>query len=286
MVDSDPSDGSYPLPPSPSLLAKSLVDWFHAAARDLPWRTERSLYRTVVSEFMCQQTQIATVLPYFERWMEVFPDFEHLARAGDEQVMALWAGLGYYSRALRLRDLARVISPYDEVPRDAASWEKFPGVGPYTAAAITSIAFDTPSVVIDGNVIRILTRLAGIDEQFSSNQEAAKRVRDLAESLLPSEKPGVFNEAMMELGATVCTRHHPQCLLCPWTEACQARISGTQKELPRFAPRKTRELFWTRYLIQDGNRLLLGRGTLPVGNLLGLWELPLDSWLPAVPGDR
>ena len=142
-------------------MRKNLVDWFEDNKRPLPWRESPSLYATVVSEFMLQQTQVKTVLPYWSRWMERFPDFRALAEAEESVVLKHWEGLGYYSRARYLHRLARKIRDLDPIPRDTASWLQFKGVGPYTAAAITSIAFGTPAACVDGNVIRILSRILG-----------------------------------------------------------------------------------------------------------------------------
>src|SRR5688572_1441670 len=193
----------------------SLLGWYRAHARTLPWRQQPSLYKTVVSEFMLQQTQVKTVLPYFARWLEALPDFAALAAADEARVLKLWEGLGYYSRARNLHRLAQIIAALPAPPRTAAEWRELPGVGPYTAAAITSISFATPAACVDGNVVRILARLTADATLYRDSGTAAKAFTPLADALLPVAHPGAHNQAMMELGATVCFRQNPLCLTCP-----------------------------------------------------------------------
>ena len=202
-------------------LRSALLAWYAEAGRDLPWRSEPSLYKTVVSEFMLQQTQIKTALPYFHRWLKRFPDFEHLARAQTETVLKYWEGLGYYNRARNLQKLARALVAAESVPDSLEAWQELPGVGPYTAAAIASIAQNTPAAVVDGNVVRVLARLSACDESFSGNAAAVTSFRPLADALLDPKAPGDFNQAMMELGATVCTKAKPQCEGCPLNSVCR-----------------------------------------------------------------
>ena len=168
--------------PSPALIAsatafrEALISWYDLNARDLPWRREPSTYKTVVSEFMLQQTQVKTALPYFAAWLKAYPDFKSLAAASEEQVLKSWEGLGYYSRARNLRQLAQEVAaiPEGELPTDAKSWLAFPGVGPYAAAAICSISFSDPSAVVDGNVVRILSRLTADETAYKTSTDAAK----------------------------------------------------------------------------------------------------------------
>ncbi|HYP15695.1 MAG TPA: A/G-specific adenine glycosylase, partial [Opitutus sp.] len=188
-----------------------LLGWYRAAARPLPWRSDPSPYKTVVSEFMLQQTQVKTVLPYFARWLEALPDFRTLAAAPEARVLKLWEGLGYYSRARNLHKLAQAVAARPQLPRTAAEWRELPGVGPYTAAAITSISFAAPAACVDGNVVRILARLTADGTPFRDSASAAKAFTPLAESLLTQSSPGDHNQAMMELGATVCFRQKPRC---------------------------------------------------------------------------
>src|SRR5688572_8795964 len=168
----------------------SLLGWYRVHARVLPWREAPSLYKTVVSEFMLQQTQVKTVLPYFARWLEALPDFAALAAADETRVLRLWEGLGYYSRARNLHRLARAIVSLPTPPRTPAEWQELPGVGPYTAAAITSISFAAPAACVDGNVVRILARLTANHSEFRDSASAAKAFTPLAEVLVSSDSPG------------------------------------------------------------------------------------------------
>ncbi len=193
---------------------KALLGWYRQSARPLPWRTAPSVYKTVVSEFMLQQTQVKTVLPYFARWMAELPDFAALAVASEARVRKLWEGLGYYARARNLHRLARVLAAQAELPRTADSWAELPGIGPYTAAAVASMGFGAAAACVDGNVVRVLARLTGDRTEFRDSATAAKTFTPLAERLLSTDSPGDHNQAMMELGATVCLRQNP---LCPDT---------------------------------------------------------------------
>ena len=203
-----------------------LLDWYDREHRKLPWRVEPSLYRTVVSELMCQQTQIATVLPYFDRWMQDLPDFEALAAAPEEKVLKLWEGLGYYSRARNLQKLAKALVEMESYPTDAKSWQKLPGIGPYTAAAIASIHNGQTIAVVDGNVIRVISRLLADDREFKDGPSAAKLLQDTANELQESACPGNYNQATMELGALICTKHNPLCTVCPVVDLCAAASTG------------------------------------------------------------
>jgi A/G-specific adenine glycosylase len=202
---------------------KDLLDWYRLHQRPLPWRQEVSPYRTVVSEFMCQQTQIVTVLPYFARWMQAFPDWFALASAPESDVLKLWEGLGYYRRARNLQALARIlVKDYaGKIPHERDQLLKLPGIGPYTAGAVASIAFQQPVPVLDGNVERVLTRVFAISEDIT-RPSTKKQLWLLAETLLNKAVPGDYNQALMELGALICTPTKPQCLLCPLKISCQA----------------------------------------------------------------
>lgn len=248
--------------------------WYLGNARALPWRLQPSVYRTVVSEFMCQQTQIATVLPYFQRWTQRWPDFACLAAATPEDVLSAWQGLGYYSRAQRLHQLARAWCAAEVKPVAAGQWQKFPGIGPYTAAAIASIHFDEAVAVVDGNVIRVLSRFAGLDETFSHQQAAAKALAPLAAQMLDRSDPGTHNQAMMELGALVCTKARPSCLLCPLRPDCVAYQQGNAAQLPRIrraVPVARRVL--RLWCVREGC-LLLERYAPTAKRLANLCELP------------
>ncbi len=197
--------------------SKALLTWYDCNRRELPWRHTRDPYAIWVSEIMLQQTQVATVIGYYQRWMITFPTITTLAEANLDQVLALWQGLGYYSRARSLHHAAGIIK--DElgnvIPHTAAALRKLPGIGAYTSAAIASIAFGEPIAVVDGNVIRVLSRLYDLSDDVTRAATKNKIAR-LAQELLNNERPGDFNQAMMELGATICTPHSPLCDVCPW----------------------------------------------------------------------
>jgi A/G-specific adenine glycosylase len=266
--------------PAAAAFRKALLAWFARHRRPLPWRTEVSAYRTVVSELMCQQTQVATVIPYFERWVGRWPDFAALARAREAEVLAAWAGLGYYTRARNLLALAQQVAGRPE-PRTAEAWRGFKGVGPYTAAAIASIAFAEPVAVVDGNVIRVLARVAGLRERFKDGAGAAKRVAASAQALVDPRRPGDFNQAMMELGATVCRKAAPACDRCPVARWCDARRRGDAAQLPRFEPKARRTDEVSRGLVRHRGRILLHRIPATARRLAGMAELPTLAMLGA-----
>jgi A/G-specific adenine glycosylase len=271
-----------PMPPSPSssLVARrtafqaALLGWYYAERRRLPWREEPSLYRTVVSEFMLQQTQVKTMLPYFARWMAELPDFGALAAASEGAVLKLWEGLGYYSRAGNLHRLAKALGALPEVPRGPEAWLALPGVGPYTAAAVTSIAFGTPLACVDGNIVRILARLTADGTKFRDGATAAKTFAPLAQKLVPAAAAGDHNQAMMELGATVCLRQNPLCSTCPVQAFCAAFQRGKPSAFPRFAPRRTEQRTVVRVWSEVRGKLLLHRAAAGARRLAGLYELP------------
>ncbi len=252
----------------------ALHAWYRGAARPLPWRTAPSLYKTVVSEFMLQQTQVKTVLPYFARWLEALPDFAALAAAPEARVLKLWEGLGYYSRARNLHRMAQAIVALPEPPRTPEAWRELPGVGPYTAAAITSIAFGAPTAVVDGNVVRILARLTADDRTFKDGVTAAKAFADLAQALISAEHAGDHNQAMMELGATVCVRQNPLCTVCPVFAFCAARKAGDPERYPRLAAKPSVAVAVTRVWCVHRGRLLLHRADAGARRLAAQHELP------------
>ena len=261
----------------------ALHAWYRIHQRKLPWRDAPSLYKTVVSEFMLQQTQVVTVLPYFDRWLRQLPDFAALAAAPEARVMKFWEGLGYYSRARNLHRLAQAWVAAPVPPRTPAEWRELPGIGPYTAAAITSISFDEPAAVVDGNVVRILARLTGEGRQFRDGTEAVKNFTPLADALITGSHPGTHNQAMMELGATVCFRQKPLCIVCPVAEFCIARRNGEPEKLPRLKPKVIEQKSVTRVWCVDKGRLLLRRGHAKAKRLAGLHELPEVSDLGVKP---
>jgi len=218
---------------------KNLLGWFRQYQRDLLWRRTKDPYRVWLSEIMLQQTRVATVIPYYERFLERFPDVHALAAAPPEEVLRLWSGLGYYSRARNLQRAAQeIVAKHGGVfPRDEKDALALPGIGSYTAAAILSIAYGAKHAVLDGNVARVLARIFAVQGDLRD----AKRWHSLqqsADALLESKWPSDWNQAMMELGATLCTPQSPQCLLCPVTQFCQARKLGIADSLP--ARRKKR----------------------------------------------
>ncbi len=253
---------------------RALRAWYSLQARPLPWREAPSLYKTVVSEFMLQQTQVKTVLPYFARWLAALPDFSALAAASEAQVLKLWEGLGYYSRARNLHRLAQAIVARSTPPRTPAEWRELPGVGPYTAAAITSIAFGAPAACVDGNVVRILARLTADGTVFRDSASAAKYFTPLAESLLPAAAPGDHNQAMMELGATVCMRQNPRCPTCPVRVFCVAARQRAPEALPRISAKPIERRKVTRVWCECNGTLLLHRAAAGAHRLANLHELP------------
>jgi A/G-specific adenine glycosylase len=253
---------------------RALAAWFEKHQRRLPWRTERSLYRTVVSEFMLQQTQVATVLPYFERWMRALPDFAALAAADEATVLKLWEGLGYYRRARFLHKLARELVALPAPPRTAAGWAELTGVGPYTAAAIASLSFDDPAACVDGNVVRILARITGDTRAFADGSAAVKHFTAPAGELLDPRHPGRHNEAMMELGATVCFRRNPLCTVCPVLAHCHAARVGTAEDIPAIARAAAEKREVDRVWIERDGALLLHRIPKDAARMSGLHELP------------
>jgi len=252
----------------------ALLGWYRRHARRLPWRERPGLYSTVVSEFMLQQTQVKTVLPYFARWLEEWPDFAALAGASEARVPRLWEGLGDYSRARNLHRLARAVAALPEPPRTPEAWRELPGVGPYTAAAITSIAFGHPAACVDGNVVRILARLTADGTAYRDSVAAAKALGPLAEGLLNPAAPGDHNQAMMELGATVCLSRAPACLTCPVREFCAGARQGRPEELPRLQPRQLEDRIVVRVWCRRAGALLLHRTPEGARRLARVHELP------------
>jgi A/G-specific adenine glycosylase len=253
---------------------EALLAWYRASRRRLPWREAPSPYGTVVSEFMLQQTQVATVLPYFGRWMAALPDFAALAAAPESAVLRLWEGLGYYSRARNLHRLAKAVAAPAALPQSAAGWQELPGVGPYTAAAIASIAFGEARACVDGNVVRILARLTRDATHYRDSAAAAQALAGLADQLLNPDVPGDHNQAMMELGATVCLRRRPHCLVCPVRRFCAAGQAGDPEAYPRLEPKRFERVQVVRAWCERNGALLLHRQPAGSRRLAELHELP------------
>jgi A/G-specific adenine glycosylase len=253
---------------------RALLRWYRREARRLPWREVRSPYRTVVSEFMLQQTRVSTAVPYFERWMARLPDWRSLAAASEATVLKCWEGLGYYARVRRLRSLAQQVLTLPSLPRTREDWLEMPGVGPYTAAAIASIAFDDPAACVDGNVVRILSRLVSDGTRRRDSSSAAKAFQGTAEQLLSRSAPGDHNQAMMELGATVCLRSVPRCGVCPVAGFCAAFRMGRAADYPRLLTRPMETAEVTRVWCERRGALLLHRASEADLRLAGQHELP------------
>lgn len=252
-----------------------LPAWYRKNARDLPWRNTTDPYKIWISEIMLQQTQVDTVRPYYERFIKAFPTVERLAAAGQDRVLKLWEGLGYYSRARNAHRTARIIvTDYkSEFPASSQELRRLPGIGRYTAGAIASIAFGIRAPVLDGNVKRVLSRLYAIDEEIERNATIA-RLWSIAESLVPLRSPGDFNQALMELGARVCIPQNPLCDGCPVRRWCDAHNAGVQNDLPVKRQRHVvPHAVVVAAAIWKNGRYLLGKRP-ENGMLGGLWEFP------------
>jgi A/G-specific adenine glycosylase len=223
---------------------------------------------------MAQQTQIKTMLPYFDRWMLRFPDFESLAVAPEADVLKHWEGLGYYSRARNLHKLAKAWVAAAPKPCSRAEWQKLPGIGPYTSAAISSIVFNEPDAVVDGNVVRLLARLTGDTQPFNSSAAAIKAFFGTAQEILNRSEPGDHNQAMMELGATVCLKRKPLCPICPVAEFCKSRNDPQLEGIPRIARKATERIDIDRAWVLKDRFVLLFRIPETAGQLAGQYELP------------
>tara|TARA_B100000029_G_scaffold95637_1_gene85696 strand:- start:2455 stop:3519 length:1065 start_codon:yes stop_codon:yes gene_type:complete len=251
----------------------SLFDWYHQTKRDLPFRGIDDPYKIWLSEVMLQQTQVATVIPYFERWIQRFPTLESVAKAEQEQLLKMWEGLGYYSRCRNFHKAAQmVMKKFDGIIPD--TWDEFrslPGVGDYTAAAVLSIAFGHPLSVIDGNVKRVMSRVLGLKQLTRHN---LSRIKNMLTNIIPIENPGDFNQAMMELGASHCSPKNPNCGVCPVSHSCRAFQTGS----PELYPALIKKPIVPHYeivvgLIWRGDSFYIqkrGEG----GMLAGLWEFP------------
>ena len=258
-------------------LSTTLLHWYRLNKRSLPWRDRQPVdpYAVWVSEIMLQQTRVEAVIPYYEKWMELFPTVRALADATEQNVLNAWEGLGYYSRARNLHKAARIVAEkyIGELPRDLDELRKLPGIGRYTLGAIASIAFGMDIPALDGNIKRVYARLFDISVPVDAPQ-GEKILWVLAENQLPKGQAGDYNQALMDLGATICIPRNPRCLICPLMKLCQARQNGTQDLRPVKSPRKAvpHHIHAAGVILRDGRVLLARR---PSDGLLGgMWEFP------------
>ena len=258
-----------------SRMRHELLEWYDRCKRDLPWRQTQDPYAIWVSEIMLQQTRVAAVIDKYKMFLGRFPTVQALAEANEQEVLALWSGLGYYRRARMLHKAAQaVIADWaGTMPGTAVELRELPGIGSYTAAAIASIAHGEPIAVVDGNVERVLSRIRGWESHDAAGEAAVRRrVEEFAATLVDPRRPGDFNQAMMELGATVCTPRNPQCLVCPWARDC--RTLGEHKT-PKRAPMTTREMACV-LAVRKGKAesVLLEQRAATNSVMPGMWELP------------
>ena len=258
-----------------SFITSNLLEWYSNHARQLPWREDPTPYRVWISEIMSQQTQVNTVIPYFQRWMERFPTVEDVAKASLQDVLLVWEGLGYYQRARNIHRAAqKIMTEHNgKLPANARALKSLPGIGKYSAGAIASIAFGLDEAVLDGNIRRVLSRLFDISDPINT-AAGEKRLWQLARDQLPSRIAGTYNQALMELGALVCTPRSPHCTQCPLSQFCQARLLGVQEQRPIKITKSTiPHITVTAAIIEKQDYVLITRR--PMNGLLGgMWEFP------------
>lgn len=259
-------------------ISQKLLPWFHENRRDLPWRTDRDPYKVWVSEIMLQQTQVDTVIPYYNRFIAKFPTLQALAEATDEEVLKLWEGLGYYSRVRNLHSAVREVSREygGVVPDEKEEISRLKGVGPYTAGAILSLAYGKPEPAVDGNVMRVITRLFAMEDDITKSATRAK-IENIVQQLIPADEPGAFNEALMELGALICKPRDPACEHCPVVDQCMAREAGVHEQLPVKKKNKpVRPVSLVCGVVMKEDRVLVRRRPAQ-GLLAGMWEFPTSE---------
>ena len=253
-----------------------LIQWFLNEQRILPWRQDKDPYKIWVSEIMLQQTRVETVIPYFTNFIEKFPSPESLAKAEEEHVLKAWEGLGYYSRARNLQSAVKeVVAEYGgKVPDNVEELSKLKGVGPYTQGAILSIAYNIPEPAVDGNVMRVLSRILLIKDDIAK-VSTRKLFENVVREIISVDQPSEFNQSLMELGALVCTPKSPSCLLCPVQNHCRAFSEGIQHELPyKTTKKKVKEVFITALILKNKTGEILVQKRPNEGLLANLWELP------------
>jgi A/G-specific adenine glycosylase len=273
---------------------EKITSWYRDVQRPLPWRETKDAYRIWISESMLQQTQVVTVIPYYHRFLDKFPTIESLAAAEESDVLRLWSGLGYYSRARNLhRGAKAVVEKWKgEFPRDRKHAESIPGVGPYTAGAVLSIAYGLPEPLVDGNVQRVFARFFGFKEEIHTRSASDFFWSTAREWVGSARSPSELNQALMELGATLCSKAQPRCTLCPLKSDCIALKTGTQASLPRRKPRRpVRRLSWATWVHESDHRILLQRNAENTW-WEGLWDFPRsekpenvepEAWLRDLP---
>lgn len=253
-----------------------LLDWYDKNKRNLPWRQTENPYHIWVSEIMLQQTRVDTVIPYYRRFIDTFPDLYHLANAERQEVLKIWEGLGYYSRARNLQDAARWVVKHcnGKIPQSYDEIRRLKGIGPYTASAVLSIAFKKPYAVVDGNVIRVLSRYFGIEDDVR-NQLTKNKIQKLADDILVRQRPGDFNQALMELGARICTPSGPECNSCPLSAGCTAYRTAATNSIPYKSPAKKSPHYHIGVgMIKDDEGQVLIALRPENAMLGGLWEFP------------
>lgn len=258
-----------------SRLAPTLLAWYRQHGRVLPWRGLSDPYAIWVAEIMLQQTRVENVISYFEKWMRLFPSIKHLAAASEQEVLNAWEGLGYYSRARNLHRAARIVEEQHSgaLPRELSALRALPGIGRYTAGAIASTVFNKDEPILDGNLKRVFARLFHVLEPVDST-EGEKILWELSAKYLPKGQAGDYNQALMDLGATVCTPKNPRCTLCPVENICQSRADGVQDQLPKRLPKKDVPRYvHAAGVISNGDSVLLAKRP-PKGLLGGMWEFP------------
>ena len=277
-----PQARSRPRNPKP----QALLAWYDRNRRILPWRALPGVipdpYRVWLSEIMLQQTTVAAVGPYFQKFLRRWPTIRHLAKASIDEVRQMWAGLGYYRRAQSLHECAVTIcADYDgQFPESEAELLELPGFGPYTAAAVTTIAFGQRANVVDGNVERVMARIFAIETPLP---KAKAEIREMAKGLLPSERHGDYAQALMDLGATICTPRNPKCGLCPWAKSCRARAMGLAEKLPRRTKAKAKPVRRAiAFVLTNSEGKILLRQRPKQGLLGGMMEVPSSPWAEGV----
>lgn len=260
-----------------SLFAEALTSWYEANKRDLPWRESRDPYRVWVSEIMLQQTKVDTVIDYYKRFLTLYPTVFHLAEAEEQEVLKVWEGLGYYSRARNLHQAAKtVVETHNGVmPNNPKELGDLKGIGPYTKGAISSIAFGHPEPAVDGNVMRVLSRVLAITDNIS-DQRTRKRFEHIVRELIMEADPSAFNQGLMELGALVCTPKKPACLHCPVRKQCRALAAGNQEELPvKLKKKKQRLEKYVLLLLEDQSGRIAIEKRPNKGLLANMWQFPM-----------